>query len=140
MLAYLEVEYEDKQYPAFKMAGIKEWNNVKTKLDLDFPNLPYWKEAGVSFTESRAIIKHVARTRGNGILMPPSSDENLVTMAENLEGVLYDLEYLLVKRCIHDAVSTKDMAKDKQFRQFVLFLGPIHIRSENTGTHKICRA
>ncbi|OXA37982.1 glutathione S-transferase Mu 1 [Folsomia candida] len=127
LLAYLGVDHDEIRYPA-NLAGVKEWHKIRDKMGLDFPNLPYWKENSEDsedkgLTESRAIIKHIARTRGNGVLMPTSLDD-LVT-AECVEGVVYDTGYGLVKRCLYDADPFKEdlKAAPVKFDQLEKFLG-----------------
>jgi len=64
------LDYEFKQYPC-KAAEEKgkwdtsAWGDVKFKLGLDIPNLPYLIEAdGSSFTESQAVLTYVCTKGG----------------------------------------------------------------------------
>jgi len=66
MLHYLGVEFEDKQYgmgtpPNFNK---DQWDAVKNKLNLEFPNLPYYIDGDLAITESSAIMNHLARKHG----------------------------------------------------------------------------
>jgi len=66
MLHYLGVEFEDKQYglgtpPNFNK---DQWDAVKDKLHLEFPNLPYYIDGDLTITESSAIMNHLARKHG----------------------------------------------------------------------------
>jgi len=99
-LAYLGLDYVDKRYP-LTPEGIAEWGSVKPNLGLDFPNLPYWKDegTGVHLTESRAILKYIAREHG-GDLMPKCN--KWVAQAEIVESVLWDTWFFLIWRCFHD--------------------------------------
>ena len=40
------------------------WNDVKEKLDFDFPNLPYYMDGRVSITQSNAILRYIAAQHG----------------------------------------------------------------------------
>ncbi|OXA55101.1 glutathione S-transferase Mu 1 [Folsomia candida] len=98
-LAYLGVDYEEKKYP-LSQAGLEEYGAEKGNLGLDLPNLPYWKDGSINLTESRAILKYIARKEGNGVLMP--SDPIVLAKAEMMENFLWDVWYFLVWRCFHD--------------------------------------
>jgi len=121
-MAYLGVDYTDKRYP-LSPTGLEEWGGEKSNLGLDFPNLPYWKEGELHLTESRAILKHVARRYGNGVLMP--SDPLLLANAEMVESVLWDVWFFLIWRCYHDNESFIEMLKRSQPKWELLnkFLG-----------------
>jgi len=86
--------------------GFGIWQKEKPTLGLTFPNLPYWKDSIYgNVTESRAILKHIARNYGNGALLPvPKS----MTTAEMLENVLWDTWYLMIRRCIDDTEAAKN--------------------------------
>ena len=64
LLAYLEIEHEEKRYnlgppPEFSR---KEWLDDKFSSNLDFPNLPYIiSDDGLKLTQSNAIMRHFAR-------------------------------------------------------------------------------
>ncbi|OXA49673.1 glutathione S-transferase Mu 1 isoform X2 [Folsomia candida] len=99
-LAYLGVDYVDKQYP-LTQEGAEEWAQEKEHHGLDFPNLPYWKDGEVNMTESRAILKFLARTEGGGKLIP--TDARSLVNAEMVEGLLWDVWYGLIWRCYLDS-------------------------------------
>jgi glutathione S-transferase len=70
MLTFLKVDFEDVTYeqgdgPDFSREC---WVSVKQSLGLAFPDLPYFIDADVKLTESSAIIRHVARKYGPGLL------------------------------------------------------------------------
>ncbi len=100
-LAYLGVDYEDKRY-GLDSDGLAEWGKNKFNLNLNFPNLPYWKDGSQTLTETRAILKSIARKYGSGSLMPV---DVLFAQAEMVESVLWDVWQLLIKRCFHNDVS-----------------------------------
>jgi len=56
MLEYTGTEWEDKVYTAQDA-----WLKDKPVLGLDFPNLPYLFDGDVKLTQSRAILRYVAR-------------------------------------------------------------------------------
>ncbi|OQR72837.1 glutathione S-transferase Mu 1-like [Tropilaelaps mercedesae] len=63
LLAYKEVDYEDKRYscgppPDFDKS---QWLDEKFTLGLDFPNLPYLIDGDVKLTQSLAILRYLAR-------------------------------------------------------------------------------
>ena len=37
------------------------WTDIKDKLGLDFPNLPYFVDGDIKITQSNAILRHIAR-------------------------------------------------------------------------------
>ncbi|XP_022656938.1 glutathione S-transferase Mu 1-like [Varroa jacobsoni] len=63
LLAYKEVDYEDKRYscgppPDFDLS---QWFNEKFTLGLDFPNLPYLIDEDVKLTQNLTILRYLAR-------------------------------------------------------------------------------
>lgn len=63
LLEQAQVEYAEKHYdcgpaPHFERP---EWLGDKFKLGLDFPNLPYYLDAEVKLSQSRVIMRHLAR-------------------------------------------------------------------------------
>jgi glutathione S-transferase len=40
------------------------WTDIKDKLGLDFPNLPYFLDGNIKITQSNAILRHIARKNG----------------------------------------------------------------------------
>lgn len=63
MLGYLEIDFEDKMYeigdaPEFNRDA---WLSEKFSLGLDFPNLPYYFDGDVKMSQSKAIMRHIAR-------------------------------------------------------------------------------
>ncbi|XP_015781114.1 glutathione S-transferase Mu 1 [Tetranychus urticae] len=63
LLNYKEAVYEDKRYnygPAPDFSR-EEWNKEKYSLGLSFPNLPYYIDGDTKLTQSKAILRHLAR-------------------------------------------------------------------------------
>ena len=54
---YDMVEYEQGEGPDFSRA---EWLDKKFTLGLDFPNLPYFIDGDLQFTETMAMHKYIA--------------------------------------------------------------------------------
>nr|CAB3251143.1 glutathione S-transferase Mu 3-like [Phallusia mammillata] len=84
MLEYSGVEYEQKDYvcsddPPYT----NNWMDEKYKLDLDFPNLPYFVNGNTKITESWAILKYVAEKFGPCI---PNETKHLCDMTEGVVG------------------------------------------------------
>ncbi|CAL8130032.1 unnamed protein product [Orchesella dallaii] len=88
LLAYLEVDFEDKYYELTPELTKDYWFEDRKKLNLEFPNLPYLIDGDFKVTESRAILKYLARTRkpdllGNGL--------EVQTRLDTVENFVYDL-------------------------------------------------
>ncbi|XP_054156466.1 glutathione S-transferase Mu 1-like [Oppia nitens] len=62
LLAYTETEYEDKRFnygpPPEDRA---EWYEIKPKMGLDFPNLPYYIDDEVKLTQSLTIMRYLSK-------------------------------------------------------------------------------
>merc|ERR1712117_992009 len=68
MLYYAGVQYKEVMYEARN-----EWYDIKFKMDLGFPNIPYLIDhhTNIRCTESLAIYSYVARTLGIGSQSDP---------------------------------------------------------------------
>ena len=89
MLEYLGLDYENFLY---KVGGppdysLREWLDVKFKLDLDFPNLPYLIDGDLRMTESWAIMRYLAHKNNNQLFPDPGKQEVLCEMSA---GVVND--------------------------------------------------
>jgi len=91
LLHYLEIDFEDKRYTSFDV-----WGNEKFNLGLDFPNIPYWIEGNTKITESKAILKYIAREKGNGLNL---DSVELKWKAEMFESFLTDFWRTLLHTC-----------------------------------------
>jgi len=125
LLAYLEVDYENKVYKNLGPPDYisMEWRNEKFGLGLEFPNLPYWIDGDVKITEMKAILKYLARTKCVALL--PTTSE-LQTKADIVEGVLYDLWWNLIRLCfIYSDEMKENFERDQPVRlgQVSIFLG-----------------
>jgi len=83
LAAYLGIELDEKRYKSYD-----EWMADKFSLGLDFPNVPYLVDGDLKITESRAIVKYVARKYG-GALYP--SELKDITTCEIVENLLFDV-------------------------------------------------
>jgi len=123
MLEYAGVKFEDKRYvcgdgPTYDRS---EWLNVKPKMDLDFPNLPYFLDGDVKLVESFAIMKYIARKHN---VLVPVKDQHLCDM---MEGVVSDFRKSFTNLCYssqYEALVEKyfeDMAtKLEKFENYLL--------------------
>ncbi|XP_075469705.1 glutathione S-transferase Mu 4-like [Ascaphus truei] len=66
LLEYTGTPYEETRYvlgdaPDYDRS---QWLDVKEKLGLDFPNLPYLLDGDVKLSQSNAILRYIARKQG----------------------------------------------------------------------------
>ncbi|CAK8678978.1 unnamed protein product [Clavelina lepadiformis] len=76
MLEFCGVDYEDKRYEMIgepPNVNRSDWLDVKFKLGLDFPNLPYIIDGDVKMTQQWAIMKYLSRKYGK--LLPKTDEE-----------------------------------------------------------------
>jgi len=90
LLHYLEVDFEDKCYEFTPEGTTDYWLAVRDKLDLPLPNLPYILDGKDKVTESRAIMKHLCRTRKPELLGKSPEIQTRIDMVDNF---MYDLVY-----------------------------------------------
>merc|ERR1711935_690279 len=66
LLEYSGANYTDKRYNCGDAPGfdLSDWTNVKFKLGLDFPNLPYLIDGNIKVTQSNAILRYLGRKFG----------------------------------------------------------------------------
>jgi len=99
LLAYLEIDYTDKQYKAVKKGDVfdkSQWLNEKFNLGLDFPNIPYWIDGEIKLTESRAIMRHIARENQPSLLGRTNEEQR---KADLIENAAFDIFRKLVEIC-----------------------------------------
>ena len=93
----------------------KTWLKTKPLLGygiLEFPNLPYYMEKGIKFTQSEAILKHVGRKYSLlPMTMPEYRFEMLSEEIKDLDGTFIRLSYGIgadgVKRWIKEDLPLK---------------------------------
>ncbi|KAM7539479.1 hypothetical protein Aperf_G00000056752 [Anoplocephala perfoliata] len=59
LLHYLGVEYNEKFYHLGPQFSKEEWYAARSKVGLDFPNLPYYIDGDFKLTQSAAIIEYI---------------------------------------------------------------------------------
>merc|ERR1712088_124538 len=77
LLEYAGAKYTDKRYNCGDAPGfdLSDWTNVKFKLGLDFPNLPYLIDGNIKVTQSNAILRYLGRKFGfDGLSYNPDFD------------------------------------------------------------------
>ncbi|CAG7818608.1 unnamed protein product, partial [Allacma fusca] len=122
LLEYLDVKYEDKRYPygPGPTYDTKSWLAEKFELGLAFPNIPYFIDDKVKLTESRGILKYIARTRGPQLV---PSDAVTLAVADEIEGVGADLQRTLIDvtygRTTYEAVKETVELKLKYVNNFL---------------------
>ena len=89
MLEYLGLNYENVIYHFGGLPDCdqSEWLNVKFKLGLDFPNLPYIIDGDIKMTESWAIMRYLAHKNNNQLYPEPGKQEILCEVSA---GVVHD--------------------------------------------------
>lgn len=90
-MSYLGVQFQEELYeqgPAPEFSK-QAWFEQKFNLGLDFPNLPYLLDGDVKLTESKAIIKYIARKWDKSLL---GRNEVEFGMAEMLSRVHDQIE------------------------------------------------
>jgi len=93
LLHYLDIDFEDKRYGT---DSFDKWTAEKFTLGFDFPNLPYWIEGDTKITESKAILKYIAREKGNGLNLDSAE---IKWRAEMFESFLTDFWRTLLQMC-----------------------------------------
>ncbi|KAI1289673.1 Glutathione S-transferase [Halotydeus destructor] len=128
-LHHAGVDFEDKRFgfglgPDFEET--KVWfEQVRPSLGLDFPNLPYYVDGDVKFTQSLAILRHVARQHGlvgkpEHTIRLEMAEQQANDWAVKLINVVYDAKSFEESRA-------KTLAEmPKQLHQFAKFLGDGH--------------
>jgi len=99
LLKFLEIDYTEKQYKAVKTGDEfdkSSWLKDKFNLGLDFPNVPYWIDDSVKLTESRAIMRHIARENQPSLLGRTNEEQMKIDLVEN---AAFDIWWKLVDVC-----------------------------------------
>ncbi|ODN02071.1 Glutathione S-transferase Mu 1 [Orchesella cincta] len=129
LLAYLEVDYEERLYElpttvreknstssqcASSSAVLADWCQEKFSLGLPFPNLPYWIEGQIKLSETKAILKHISRTRAPTLLGSSVEDKAKLNV---LEEVLWDMWNSLCQVCLrHDDDTLGKFLTDAKYK------------------------
>ncbi|GFU57897.1 glutathione S-transferase Mu 1 [Nephila pilipes] len=117
LLHYKKVSFEDKRYSTYD-----SWQIDKFRLNLDFPNLPYYIDENVKLTQSTAILRYLARKHD----LDGATEEEKVR-ATLAEQQIIDFRTSMVRTCYnHEFEKIKpEFVKNvpAQLRLFVAFLG-----------------
>uniref|UniRef100_F6S663 Glutathione S-transferase n=1 Tax=Monodelphis domestica TaxID=13616 RepID=F6S663_MONDO len=93
LLEYTDSNYEEKLYlgeaPDYDRS---QWLDVKFKLGLDFPNLPYLIDGEHKLTQSNAIMRYIARKHN----MCGETEEEKIRV-DMLENQVMDFRWQLVR-------------------------------------------
>ncbi|CAL4132867.1 unnamed protein product [Meganyctiphanes norvegica] len=103
LLEYTGTEFEDKQYIGSPDYVSSAWFEEKTKLGLDFPNLPYYMDGDLKLTQSNAIMRYLAQKHN---LCGTTDTER--SHCDMLTGQAYDFRMKYNQLCYY----TKFMSKD----------------------------
>ena len=92
LLAYCEVDYNNKVYirgpaPEFSKS---DWSDDRANVNLDFPNLPYIIDGEFKMTESKAIMKYIAKKYDESLLGTNPEEVARADMMSRIHDQLYD--------------------------------------------------
>ena len=92
VLAYCGVDYNSKVYirgppPEFSKS---DWISHRSELNLDFPNLPYYIDGDFKLTESKSIMKYVAKKYDPSLLGTTEVQIARADMLSRVHDTLYD--------------------------------------------------
>ena len=90
ILVYLNVDFEDVMYECGDAPGYDRscWTDVKFTLGMDFPNLPYYIDGDLKFSESGAITRYICAKYNPDLLGRSSEELAMVEMVNNIVGDL----------------------------------------------------
>nr|XP_035938517.1 glutathione S-transferase Mu 3-like [Halichoerus grypus] len=125
LLEFTGTSYEEKQYTCGEAPeyDISQWLDVKFKLDLDFPNLPYLMDGKNKITQSNAILRYIARKHN---MCGETEEENIRVDITEKQIMDFPLS-LLIRLCYSpDLDKLKPQYLEQlpgQLKEFSLFLG-----------------
>uniref|UniRef100_A0A3Q2XFU8 glutathione transferase n=1 Tax=Haplochromis burtoni TaxID=8153 RepID=A0A3Q2XFU8_HAPBU len=94
LLEYTGDKYEEKQYVCGEAPDYdkSQWTDVKFKLGMDFPNLPYLVDGNRKIPQSNAIMRYIARKHN---MCGETEDEKI--RVDVLENQAMDLRLAFIK-------------------------------------------
>jgi len=120
---YIGVDLTEKIYT---VETAEEWKEKdKLSLGLDFPNLPYLITGDMKLTESRAILKYLAREHGQAQGVHPTKNED-IRACDMVENVLWDIWFSLLRYLnsgLEPMKQTFENDVPKKIKQLEDFLG-----------------
>uniref|UniRef100_A0A287DCA4 Glutathione S-transferase n=1 Tax=Ictidomys tridecemlineatus TaxID=43179 RepID=A0A287DCA4_ICTTR len=124
LLEFTDTSYEEKRYICGEAPDYdrSQWLDVKFKLDLDFPNLPYLMDGNNKITQSNAILRYIARKHN----MCGDTEEEKIRV-DIMENQIMDFRMQLVRLCYnsdHEKMKPQYLEQlPGQLKLFSLFLG-----------------
>uniref|UniRef100_A0A8C2RKZ5 Glutathione S-transferase n=1 Tax=Capra hircus TaxID=9925 RepID=A0A8C2RKZ5_CAPHI len=124
LLEFTDTSYEEKRYTCGEAPDYdkSQWLDVKFKLDLDFPNLPYLMDGKNRLTQSNAILRYIARKHN----MCGDTEEERIRV-DIMENQIMDFRMQLAQLCYnpdHEKLKPRYLEQlPGQLKQFSLFLG-----------------
>uniref|UniRef100_A0A3Q4G0U4 glutathione transferase n=1 Tax=Neolamprologus brichardi TaxID=32507 RepID=A0A3Q4G0U4_NEOBR len=119
---YTGDKYEEKQYVCGEAPDYdkSQWTDVKFKLGMDFPNLPYLVDGNRKITQSNAIMRYIARKHN---MCGETEDEKI--RVDVLENQAMDLRLAFIKLTYLNIDQKPEYLKNLQctLKQFSDFLG-----------------
>ncbi|KAM9752640.1 glutathione S-transferase Mu 1-like [Menidia menidia] len=99
MLEYTGSKYDNKVYVCGEAPNYDKscWFNVKFKLGLDFPNLPYLVDGDRKIVQSNAIMRYLGRKHN---LCGETEDEKV--RVDMLENQIVDVRTAFIRMCYTD--------------------------------------
>uniref|UniRef100_F1MUX5 Glutathione S-transferase n=1 Tax=Bos taurus TaxID=9913 RepID=F1MUX5_BOVIN len=96
LLEYTDSNYKEKKYTMGDAPDYdrSQWLNEKSKLGLDFPNLPYLIDGTHKLTQSNAILRHIARKHN---MCGETEEENI--RVDLLENQVMDVRLHMARIC-----------------------------------------
>ncbi|KAL3974361.1 POU domain transcription factor, class 2 [Sarotherodon galilaeus] len=122
LLEYTGNKYEEKQYVCGEAPDYdkSQWTDVKFKLGMDFPNLPYLVDGNRKIPQSNAIMRYIARKHN---MCGETEDEKI--RVDVLENQAMDLRLAFIKLTYLNIDQKPEYLKNLQctLKQFSDFLG-----------------
>ncbi|XP_011808941.1 PREDICTED: glutathione S-transferase Mu 3-like isoform X2 [Colobus angolensis palliatus] len=124
LLEFTDTSYEEKRYTCGEAPDYdrSQWLDVKFKLDLDFPNLPYLMGGKNKITQSNAILRCITRKHN----MCGETEEEKIRV-DIVENQVMDFRTQLIRLCYsseHEKLKPQYLEElPGQLKQFSMFLG-----------------
>jgi len=130
LLAYLNVDFEDKRYEFADPPNIAEnWLKDKFNLGLPFPNLPYYIDGNIKLSQHQAILRHLARKYN----LTPNMTEEEEAAVDVMENQIHDTFFRWIMKLFGNqtaAESREALDKEKYFETALKLL------SDDLGTRE----